>query len=81
MKPDRTTGRAPHEKDAADVHQVVQSQHGGDPCGALLEALDRINVSSTERIAATGRKFRLSIRLPTLPEPEAVEQAYARIKP
>jgi predicted CoA-substrate-specific enzyme activase len=55
--------------------------HEGAPRKTLCKALEAMNLAGTERIAATGRKFRHFINLPGLSEPEAVEMAYARIKP
>ena len=48
--------------------------HEGDPKQTLLDAFDRLDLNSFDRIAATGRKFRKFVNLSSIPEPEAVEQ-------
>ncbi len=63
------------------VIQAVLYPHGGDPRTTLLKALADIPTAPMERVAATGRKFRHYLNLPTLSEPEAVELAYAQVKP
>ena len=40
-----------------------------------------MDLSSIDRITATGRKFRRLVNLTSIPEPEAVEYAYAFVKP
>ncbi len=55
--------------------------HEGDPKRTLLDAFDRLNLESFDRIAATGRKFRKFVNLSSIPEPEAVEHAYPYVKP
>ena len=55
--------------------------HEGDPKLTLRRALERIDVQSFDRIAATGRKFRKFVNLTSIPEPEAVEHAYPFVKP
>ena len=55
--------------------------HEGDPKKTLLDAFDRLNLESFDRIAATGRKFRKFVNLSSIPEPEAVEHAYPYVKP
>ena len=55
--------------------------HDGEPKQALLTAIKEIDLDSFDRITATGRKFRKFIRLSSIPEPEAVEYAYAFVKP
>ena len=81
VTPAQTAGHAPADNGAVDVVQAVHSPHGGDPRSTLLAVLAKIDIATTVRIAATGRKFRRYLRLPTLSEPEAVELAYAGIKP
>ena len=53
--------------------------HEGDPKRTLLDAFDRLNLESFDRIAATGRKFRKFVNLSSIPEPEAVEYALSLI--
>jgi predicted CoA-substrate-specific enzyme activase len=55
--------------------------HEGDPKRTLMDAFDRLNLDSFDRIAATGRKFRKFVNLSSIPEPEAVEYAYPYVKP
>ena len=55
--------------------------HEGDPKRTLLKAFEQLNLSSFDRIAATGRKFRKFVNLTSISEPEAVEYAYQHVKP
>ncbi len=55
--------------------------HEGDPKETLRDAFDRLDLDSFDRIAATGRKFRKFVNLSSIPEPEAVENAYPFVKP
>jgi len=55
--------------------------HEGDPKRTLVSALKTLDMSSFDRIAATGRKFRKFVTLSSIPEPEAVEYAYGFVKP
>ncbi|MBT8363867.1 MAG: activase, partial [Deltaproteobacteria bacterium] len=55
--------------------------HEGDPKQTLLDAFDRLDLESFDRIAATGRKFRKFVNLSSISEPEAVEYAYPYVKP
>ncbi|MBW2517961.1 MAG: activase, partial [Deltaproteobacteria bacterium] len=55
--------------------------HEGDPKQTLVKALDQLDLSSFDKIAATRRKFRKFVNLTSIPEPEAVEYAYQYIKP
>ncbi|HEX7535226.1 MAG TPA: acyl-CoA dehydratase activase, partial [Syntrophales bacterium] len=47
----------------------------GNPRQALLETLANLDSSAYDRIAITGRKFRHSVNLSSISEPEAVESA------
>ena len=49
--------------------------HNGNPRQVLLETLVNLDSSAYDRIAITGRKFRHSINLSSISEPEAVESA------
>ena len=53
--------------------------HEGDPKAALLSMLDQIPGWTDLPVAATGRKFRKLVRLPSLSEPEAVELAAGHV--
>jgi len=55
--------------------------HDGNPKQTLLKALEPLDMTALTRIAATGRRFRQTLNLSTIPEPDAVELAYAYIKP
>ena len=55
--------------------------HEGDPKRTLRKAFENLDLSSFDRIAATGRKFRKFVNLTSIPEPEAVEYAYQYVKP
>lgn len=55
--------------------------HGGDPRGTLTKELKKLDLTGVKKIAATGRKFRHLINLPSIAEPEAVERAYGYVKP
>jgi len=55
--------------------------HEGDPKQTLINALEKLDLSSFDRIAATGRKFRKYVNLTSISEPEAVEYAYQFVKP
>ena len=55
--------------------------HDGNPKETLLNALEPLDITAFDRIAATGRRFRQILNLSTIPEPEAVELAYTHIKP
>ena len=78
----RLTAPEPQDASAAlQTDQVVLLPHEGAPRKTLLKALEAVDYGSVRHIAATGRKFRHFLNLPTLSEPEAVELAYARVKP
>ncbi len=55
--------------------------HGGDLKRTLTSVLEEMGLSDVDKIAATGRKFRHMLNLPSISEPEAVEQAYRHTKP
>jgi predicted CoA-substrate-specific enzyme activase len=55
--------------------------HDGDPKRSLVKALQTVDWTQVDRIAATGRKFRHFLNLSSIPEPEAVEYAFDHIKP
>ncbi len=70
---------------ADEVRPVVLAHavhtHDGDPKRTLLKALEAVDWSTIDRVAATGRKFRDFLNLSAIPEPEAVEYAYDHLKP
>jgi predicted CoA-substrate-specific enzyme activase len=55
--------------------------HEGDPKQTLVRSLERLDLSSFDKIVATGRKFRKFVNLTSISEPEAVESAYPYVKP
>lgn len=55
--------------------------HEGDPKQTLVKALQKLDPTSFDRVAATGRKFRKYVNLTSISEPEAVEYAYQFVKP
>ena len=55
--------------------------HEGDPKQTLINSLAQLDLSSFDRIAATGRKFRKFVNLTSISEPEAVEAAYQHVRP
>jgi predicted CoA-substrate-specific enzyme activase len=75
------TNRREGGADSPQITDTWRIAHGGNPSQAFLSMLDRIAPESIDRIACTGRKFREYVNLSTIPEPEAVEQAYQFLKP
>ncbi|MGE4555201.1 MAG: acyl-CoA dehydratase activase [Desulfovibrionaceae bacterium] len=62
------------------VDRRVRS-HEGDSRGVLLKMLREVEDLASLKVAATGRKFRNLLSLPSISEPEAVELAMAYIFP
>ena len=69
----------PNEKPSVVRH--AEYPHDGNPRQALLNALHGVKWEGIARVATTGRKFREFLNLSTISEPEAVECAYAHLKP
>ncbi len=67
--------------DRPRIMASAQYPHDGDPKQTLLKALASLDMTVFTRVAATGRRFRQILNLSTIPEPDAVELAYAHIKP
>lgn len=65
--------------DGPVIARSASRPHEGDPGYVLQQCLDRLE-PSCGLAAATGRKFRERLNLDTLPEPEAVERAYAFLR-
>ncbi|MFW5836535.1 MAG: acyl-CoA dehydratase activase [Desulfovibrionaceae bacterium] len=62
--------------------EIVDSRvrsHEGDSRGVLLEMLRDVPDLDSLKVAATGRKFRSLLTLPSISEPEAVELAVAHL--
>ncbi|RJQ69949.1 MAG: activase [Desulfobacteraceae bacterium] len=55
--------------------------HDGDPKQTLINMLQDVDWCDIEKIAATGRKFCQFLDITSISEPEAVEYAYAHLKP
>ncbi len=58
-----------------------QYAHDGDPKKILRKLLNGLEQTHFDQVAATGRRFRHILELTTIPEPQAVELAYAYVKP
>ena len=62
------------------VDAAVHS-HEGNPRQTIQSILSDLDLNQFDRIAATGRRFRHFVNFAALSEPEAVEYAYAFVKP
>ena len=62
------------------VTKVVQREHNGDPKGTLSACLAGYELDG-KFLGATGRKFRRTLAIPSITEPEATEYAYAFTNP
>ena len=69
------------EKPSPRILFQASHPHGGDPKRCLSEAFADLDAGTFDRIVATGRKFRQIVNLTSIPEPEAIECAYAFVKP
>ncbi len=63
-----------HDNDRAHIGRVVLRPHDGNPRGEFQNVLDELDPGE-HPLLVTGRKFRSFVALPSIPEPEAVEQA------
>ena len=63
--------------DNNQVNEISRKKvfHDGDSQKGLQDILKDIDISSIDRIAVTGRKFKNFVNLTTITEPEAVEYA------
>jgi len=59
------------------ILQVLSEPHEGDPIQHLRNLLARLDLSLFDHACVTGRKFRHSLTLTAIAEPEAVELALA----
>ncbi len=66
---------------AIRVRKKIVRPHGGDLQKVLTSVLKDMDLSDVRKFAATGRKFRHLIKLPSISEPEAVEHAYRYATP
>ncbi len=64
-----------------EITDFSLNSHEGDPKKTLVRALKSIDLSSFDRVVATGRRFRYFVNLTSISEPEAVEYAYRFVKP
>jgi predicted CoA-substrate-specific enzyme activase len=55
--------------------------HGGSPQALVQKAIEDLGQQKFYKMAATGRKYRHILNLPSISEPEAVEYAYSYVKP
>ena len=62
------------------VDHVIKA-HGGNPKKTILSVLQKFDVGSFHRVAATGRKFRNFVEMTSISEPEATEHAYRYCRP
>ncbi len=62
------------------VHTATHP-HNGNPKETLLACLRDLDLGVYDRVAVTGRRLRKVLNLTSISEPEAVENAYAYIKP
>ncbi|MBW2367347.1 MAG: activase, partial [Deltaproteobacteria bacterium] len=74
-------GKSPNTTQHPEVIGHAIHPHEGDPKQTLLLALAKLDLSSFDTIAATGRRFREFVNLSSISEPEAVEYAYRFVKP
>ena len=65
----------------AQISHFALHTHDGNPKAVLREALQQLDMTAYDRVAATGRKFRHFVNLSSIAEPEAVEYAYRFVKP
>ncbi len=59
----------------AEVENVIIESHEGNPKSVLSKHIGSLDMSSFDRIAITGRRFRNLVDLSSISEPEAVEHA------
>jgi predicted CoA-substrate-specific enzyme activase len=80
---DKTIGAngGQHSLPSVRVLASIAVAHEGDPRKTLISELNKLDLSDVGKTAATGRKFRHLINLPSIAEPEAVEHAYRHVKP
>ena len=64
-----------HEGEKVQWTALRVQPHNGNPRQAFLDTITKLSIETFDRIAVTGRKFRNSVNLTSLPEPEAVEEA------
>jgi len=79
LSPD--TGNPTKRNNNPRITKYSLHPHEGDPKRTLLRAINGLELSTFDRIVATGRRFRSFVNLTSIPEPEAVEYAYRFIKP
>jgi len=78
---DRSEQKNPSANQKPRLIDFSLHPHEGNPKKTLLDAFERLDLESFDRIAATGRKFRRFVNLSSISEPEAVESAYPYVKP
>ncbi|MBW1866932.1 MAG: hypothetical protein JRI38_04205 [Deltaproteobacteria bacterium] len=68
-------------KDQPRIIDTAFLPHDGNPRQTLVAAFKHLDLSSFDRIGATGRKFRKFVNLSSISESEAIEYAYPFTKP
>ncbi|MFW3146758.1 MAG: acyl-CoA dehydratase activase [Thermoplasmatota archaeon] len=63
------------------VGTVIIEAHEGDPKSILSKQIGSLDMTSFDRIAITGRRFRKLVNLSSISEPEAVEHALEFVNP
>ena len=66
--------------DRPRITSSVRYPHDGNPQTTLSSALNTLDLSSFDRVALTGRKFRQRVYISSISEPESVELAYQYTK-
>ena len=79
--PDRRSSDSDQQYPRATLIEAALYPHEGNPKQTLRNALEKLDLSSFNKVVATGRKFRKYVNLTSISEPEAVECAYQFIKP
>jgi len=75
-----TAVRMARRGNSAKVVKTISRAHDGNPKKVVAELLTAMDYKACDRVASTGRKFRLLLNLTTISEPLAVEQALSHIK-
>jgi len=66
-------------KDEITTGHILRESHYGNPKKALFDTIQKLDIDGATAIAVTGRKFRHFVNLTSIPEPEAVEQAFFHV--
>ena len=63
-----------------EVLKVIRKEHDGNPKEVFVEVVKELNTGDAP-VLVTGRRFRTYVNLPSITEPEAVEEALQLINP